>query len=33
MRIVKSPLPERDVSAYEHDEPAVLLVKVLNELK
>ena len=33
LRIVKGPLPERDVSADEHDQPAVLLVKVLNELK
>lgn len=32
MGIVKSPLPEWDVSADEHDQPAVLLVKVLNEL-
>ena len=33
MGVIKSPLPEWDVSADEHDEPAVLLVKVLNELK
>lgn len=30
--IIKGPLPEWDVSADEHDEPAVLLVKVLNKL-
>jgi len=33
MGIIKSPLLERDVSADEHDQPAVLLVKVLNKLK
>ena len=33
MGIIKSPLPEGDVSADKHDQPAVLLVKVLNELK
>ena len=31
MGIIKSPLSERDVSADKHDQPAVLLVKRLNE--
>ena len=32
MGIIESPLSEWDVSADEHDQPAVLLVKVLNKL-
>lgn len=32
MGIIKGPLFEGDVSAYEADQPAVLLVKVLNKL-
>ena len=31
MGIIKGPLPKGDVSAYEVDQPAVLLVKVLNK--
>ena len=31
MGIIKGPLFERDVSANEADQPAVLLVKVLNK--
>jgi len=30
MRIIKSPLLEGDISADEVDQPAVLLVKILN---
>jgi len=33
MGIIKSLLFERDVSAYEVDQPAVLLIKVLNNRK
>ena len=32
-RIIKSPLLERDISANEVDQPAVLLIKVLNNRK
>ena len=31
MGIIKGPLPKGDVSAYEVDQPAVLLVKKLNQ--
>ena len=33
MGIIKGPLLEWNVSADKHDQPAVLLVKVLNKLK
>ena len=33
MRIIKSPLPEGDISADEVNQPAVLLIKILNNRK
>ena len=33
MGIIESPLPERDISADEVDQPAILLIKVLNYRK
>ncbi len=33
MGIIESPLPERDISADEVDQPAILLIKILNYRK